>query len=148
MNKITPFLWFNNEAEDAANFYFSIFPDAKKTDELRWGPGGQAPEGSLLTISIELAGQEMTFMNGGPSQKLTEAFSFSLACRDQAEIDDYWEKLEGTPLACGWIKDKFGLCWQVVPENIAELVSHPASMKAMMSMIKLDVAVLEAAAKS
>jgi predicted 3-demethylubiquinone-9 3-methyltransferase (glyoxalase superfamily) len=150
MNKITPFLWFNTEAEDAANFYLSVFPEAKKIDELRSSGVGPWPEGALATITIELMGQAMTFMNGGPDHKLTEAFSFSVACKDQAEIDSYWAKLTadgGKEIACGWLKDKFGLCWQIVPANISELVRTPASFAAMMRMVKFDIAALEAAGR-
>lgn len=147
MNKITPFLWFNNEAEDAANFYLSIFPHAKKLNELRAGPGGPASEGSLLTIALELEGQQVTFLNGGPAHQLSEAFSFVISCKTQEEIDDYWTKIGGTELACGWIKDKFGVCWQVVPENIIELIQHPKAFQAMMKMMKLDMATLKAAAE-
>ena len=124
MNKITPFLWFNDNAEDAAEFYLSVFPEAKKVGELRSSGVGPWPAGKIATITIELMGQQMTFLNGGPAQALTPAFSYSVACKDQAEIDRYWDKLleGGKPMACGWLTDKFGLCWQIVPEKIGE---HP-----------------------
>ena len=111
------------------------------------GPG---PVGSLLTIELELDGQQVTFINGGPAHQLTEAFSFSVACDSQAEIDGYWAVLGdgGKELGCGWIKDKFGMCWQIVPRKIAEYVSTAAGMRAMMPMMKLDMAVLEKAAES
>ncbi|QMV19201.1 VOC family protein [Granulicella sp. 5B5] len=148
MNKITPFLWFNNNAEDAANFYLSIFPNSKKLSELRAAVDiPSMPAGALLTIAIEIEGQQVTFINGGPAHQLSEAFSFTITCNSQAELDDYWQKFSGTPIACGWIKDNFGVCWQVVPHNITELVSHPKALVAMMKMIKLDIATLEAAAK-
>jgi predicted 3-demethylubiquinone-9 3-methyltransferase (glyoxalase superfamily) len=149
MNKITPFLWFNDNAEDAANFYFSIFPESRKTGELRVTEAGPGPVGSLLVIDLEINGQAMTFLNGGPAHQLTEAFSFSIACETQEEIDSYWAKLGegGKELGCGWIKDKFGLCWQVVPVGINELVETPEGMRAMMTMMKFDIAVLKAAGK-
>jgi predicted 3-demethylubiquinone-9 3-methyltransferase (glyoxalase superfamily) len=149
MNKITPFLWFNDNAEDAAEFYLSVFPQAKKLGELRSSGVGPWPAGKIATITIELMSQPMTFMNGGPTYTLTPAFSYSIACKDQAELDFYWDKLleGGKPMACGWLTDKFGLCWQIVPENIVEIVKHPKGMAAMMKMIKFDIAALEAAAK-
>jgi len=148
MNKITPFLWFDANAEDAANFYFSVFPNSRKLNELRCTEAGPGPVGSLLAIDLEINGQQVTFMNGGPGHPLTDAFSFSVECETQAEIDDYWAKLGygGTELACGWLKDKFGLCWQIVPTKIYELLRHPAAMRAMMAMIKFDMAALEKAA--
>lgn len=149
MNKITPFLWFNDNAGEAAEFYLSVFPEAKKLHEMRSKGVGPWPEGTIATVTIELMGQQMTFLNGGPSQKLTPGFSYSVVCLDQAEIDYYWEKLVegGQPMACGWLTDKFGLCWQIVPRNIGELIAHPKGMAAMMGMVKFDVAALEAAAR-
>jgi predicted 3-demethylubiquinone-9 3-methyltransferase (glyoxalase superfamily) len=148
MNKITPFLWFNANAEDAANFYLSVFPNSRKLNELRVPEGGPGPVGSLLALDLEIDGQQVTFLNGGPAQQLSEAFSFTVRCETQAEIDSYWTTLTdgGSEIACGWLKDKFGLCWQIVPTRIYELVSHPAGMRAMMSMVKFDIAALEAAA--
>jgi len=150
MNKITPFLWFDNNAEDAANFYLSIFPDGMKLDELRVTEAGPGPIGSLLTLTIALMGQQMVFMNGGPGHPHTDAFSFFVACKTQEEIDNYWAKLTdgGTEIRCGWLKDKFGVSWQIAPENIMKLVSHPNAMRAMMKMVKFDIATLEAAARS
>lgn len=149
MNKITPFLWFDDNAEEAAAFYLSIFPGARKLDELRSSGVGPWPAGKVATLTIELMGQAVTFLNGGPSHKLTEAFSFWIQCKDQVEIDHYWSVLSegGQEIACGWLKDKFGVCWQVVPDNIVELVRHPKAMQAMMQMIKFDKATLEAAAR-
>ena len=117
--------------------------------ELRSSGVGPWPAGKIATITIELMGQQMTFLNGGPAQALTPAFSYSIACKDQSEIDLYWNKLldEGKPMACGWLTDKFGLCWQIVPENIGDLLKHPKAMAAMMQMVKFDVAALEAAAR-
>jgi predicted 3-demethylubiquinone-9 3-methyltransferase (glyoxalase superfamily) len=148
MNKITPFLWFDANAEDAANFYFSVIPNSRKLGELRVTEAGPGPEGSLLVIDLELDGQQVTFLNGGPAQQLSESFSFFVRCETQGEIDGYWSKLGdgGTELGCGWLKDKFGVCWQIVPSRIIEFVSHPAAMRAMMPMKKLDIATLEKAA--
>ena len=148
MNKITPFLWFNADAEDAANFYLSVFPNSRKLSELRVTEAGPGPIGSLLALDLEIDGQQVTFLNGGPAQQLTEAFSFTVRCETQAEIDNYWAKLTegGKEIACGWLKDKFGLCWQIVPTNIYQYVKTPAGMKAMMSMVKFDIAALEKAA--
>ncbi len=148
MNKISPFLWLDNNAEEAAEFYLSIFPHARKIDELRSSGVGPWPAGKLATITIELMGQAVTLFNGGPRHQLSEAFSFWISCKDQAEIDHYWSVLTagGKEIACGWLKDRFGVCWQVVPENIIELVRHPKAMQAMMQMVKFDKAKLEAAA--
>jgi predicted 3-demethylubiquinone-9 3-methyltransferase (glyoxalase superfamily) len=149
MNKVAPFLWFNDNAEEAAEFYLSVFPHARKLDELRSKGVGPWPVGKIATITIELDGQEMVFLNGGPAHQLNPAFSFFVRCNSQKEIDSYWDKLieGGKPMACGWLTDRFGLCWQIVPHNIGELVSHPKAMEAMMRMIKMDLPALEAAAR-
>jgi len=150
MNKVAPFLWFDDNAEEAAEFYLGVFPHARKVDELRSRGGpGPWPAGKIGTITIELEGQEMVFLNGGPSQQLSPAFSFFVRCDSQEEIDCYWEKLleGGKPMACGWLTDKFGLCWQIAPRHIGELVRHPKAMQAMMGMIKMDLSALEAAAR-
>jgi predicted 3-demethylubiquinone-9 3-methyltransferase (glyoxalase superfamily) len=135
MNKLAPFLWFNDDAEEAADFYLSVFPHARRLDELRSKGVGPWPVGKIATITIELEGQEMVFLNGGPAP--------------QEEIDSYWGKLieGGKPMACGWLTDRFGLCWQIVPRNIGELISHPKAMEAMMGMIKMDLPALEVAAR-
>jgi len=148
MSKITPFLWFHDNAEEAADFYLSVFPGSRKLAELRSSGVGPWAKGKIATITIELLGQPLTLFNGGPAQTLSPAFSLSVACKDQAELDFYWEKLldGGQPMACGWLTDKFGLCWQIVPENIGELVKHAPAMDAMMQMVKLDIRALEAAA--
>ena len=149
-SKLAPFLWFNDNAEEAAEFYLSVFPHARKVKELRSKGVGPWPVGKIATIVIELQGQEMTFMNGGPAHQLTPAFSFFVRCDSQKELDAYWEKLMaggGKPMACGWLTDRFGLCWQVVPRNVEDLISHPKAMQAMMGMIKMDIAALEAAAR-
>ena len=141
MNKLAPFLWFNDNAEEAADFYLTVFPHASRLDELRSGA-------KLVTVTIELEGQEMVFLNGGPAQQLNPAFSFFVRCDSQEEIDSYWGRLieGGKPIACGWLTDRFGLCWQIVPRRIGELIRHPKAMQAMMGMIKLDLQKLEAAA--
>ena len=150
MPKITPFLWFDNNAEEAVEFYLNVFPNSRRTSELRSGDAGPGPKGSIVTIGFELDGQPFTALNGGPGHQFNEAISFFIHCKDQAEIDHYWSKLTdgGAEIACGWLKDRFGVRWQVVPENIGELLRGPAAMRAMMSMKKLDIAALQAAAKS
>jgi predicted 3-demethylubiquinone-9 3-methyltransferase (glyoxalase superfamily) len=150
MPKITPFLWFDNNAEEAVEFYLSVFPNSRRTDELRSGDAGPGPKGSIVTIGFELNGQPFTALNGGPGHTFNNAISFFVHCEDQAEIDSYWSKLlkdGGEEIACGWLKDRFGVRWQVVPENVIKLVRHPAAMRAMMTMKKLDIAALQAAAK-
>jgi predicted 3-demethylubiquinone-9 3-methyltransferase (glyoxalase superfamily) len=149
MNKLAPFLWFNENAEEAARFYLSVFPHARKLDELRSKGVGPWPVGKIATITIELEGQEMVFLNGGPAHQLNPAFSFFVRCDSQEEIDGYWGKLieGGKPMACGWLTDRYGVCWQIVPRNIGELISHPKAMQAMMGMIKMDLGALEAAAR-
>lgn len=149
MNKLAPFLWFNENAEEAAEFYLSVFPQARKLAELRSNGVGPWPAGKIATITIELEDQEMIFLNGGPSYQLNPAFSFFIRCDTQEEIDRYWAKLTdgGKPMACGWLTDRFGLSWQVVPRNIAELICHPKAMEAMMGMVKMDLPALEAAAR-
>jgi predicted 3-demethylubiquinone-9 3-methyltransferase (glyoxalase superfamily) len=149
MNKITPFLWFDDNAEAAADFYLSIFPVGRKLNELRHTDAGPGPKGTLLAMDLELDGQQVTFLNGGPGHPQTDAFSFCVRCENQKEIDSYWSKLlsdGGSEIACGWLKDKFGVCWQIVPKDIFRLVSHPVAMRAMMTMKKLDIASLEQAA--
>jgi len=148
MNKITPFLWFDANAEQAADFYLSVIPNSRRLNELRVTEAGPGPVGSLLALDLELNGQAVTLLNGGPTHQLSEAFSFTVQCETQAEIDDYWAKLRdgGTELGCGWLKDKFGLCWQIVPVRLYELLQHPAAMRAMMKMMKFDVAALKEAA--
>ena len=149
MNKLAPFLWFNDNAGEAAEFYLSVFPHARKLDELRSKGVGPWPEGKIATITIELEGQEMVFLNGGPAHQLSPSFSFFVRCDSQEEIDSYWDKLladGGKPMACGWLTDRFGLCWQIVPRNIGELIRHPAAMQAMMTMQKFNIAGLEKAA--
>ena len=144
--------WFDQNAEEAANFYVSIFPNSRRLGELKtdFDNPNMPPKGKPLTVSFELDGLRFTALNGGPVHKFNEAVSFVVACETQAEIDDYWTKLTasgGQEIACSWLKDKFGLCWQIVPANIGELLSKPKAMQAMMQMKKLDIAALEKAGK-
>jgi predicted 3-demethylubiquinone-9 3-methyltransferase (glyoxalase superfamily) len=149
--RITPFLWFDSNAEEAVEFYCSIFKNSRKLSEFRSPtetPSG--PKGMVLTIAFELDGQRFTALNGGPAHKFNEAVSFVVQCDTQDEIDHYWSNLTagGSEIACGWLRDKFGMCWQVTPRGIGDLLRHPNSMQAMMKMKKLDIAELERAAKS
>ena len=143
---VSPFLWFDNNAHEAAEFYISIFPNSRKVSEMKNPQEAGKPP---LVVSFDIDGLRVTAMNGGPHQKLTPAFSFVVSCKDQAEIDRYWSKLSegGAEVACGWLTDRFGLSWQIVPSNIGELVSHPKAFQAMMGMKKLVIGELEAAAK-
>ncbi|HEX4322430.1 MAG TPA: VOC family protein [Acidobacteriaceae bacterium] len=147
---ISPFLWFDGNAEEAADFYISIFPNSRRIGDLSAPNDDTVPKGKALTVAFELDGQKFTALNGGPYHKFNEAISFVIRCESQQEIDDYWAKLTagGSEIQCGWLKDKFGLCWQVVPANIAELLSHPKAMQAMYAMKKLIIADLEQAGQS
>ena len=148
--RITPFLWFDGNAEEAVNFYLEIFKNSRRLTELRAGDSGDAQKGGVLVIGFELDGQQFTALNGGPMFKFTEAVSFVVRCESQQEVDYYWSKLTegGVESQCGWLKDKFGLSWQVIPSRLPELLKHPNAMKAMMGMKKLDIAELERAGKS
>jgi len=151
--RITPFLWFDSNAEEAVDFYLSVFRNSRRLGELRNTASDEpcmVPRGSVLTVSFELDGQQFTALNGGPHNKFTDAISFVVRCDTQQEVDYYWSKLTegGAEVACGWLKDKFGLSWQIVPARIGELIKHPKAMQAMMQMKKLDIAELERAAKS
>jgi predicted 3-demethylubiquinone-9 3-methyltransferase (glyoxalase superfamily) len=155
MQKISPFIWFDSNAEEAINFYLPIFKNSKITRFTRNPPGAPGPEGALLVASIQLEGQEITMMNGGPGHPLTDAISLTINCSSQEEVDHYWNKLlegGGKEIACGWLKDRFGLFWQVTPIILPQLLSDADNakagrvMQAMMKMIKLDIATLEAAA--
>jgi predicted 3-demethylubiquinone-9 3-methyltransferase (glyoxalase superfamily) len=156
MQKITPFLWFDTQAEEAAKFYVSIFPKSRILKTARYGDAGPGPKGSVMTVEFELAGQRMIALNGGPVYKLTEAFSLSIDCKDQKEVDHYWTKLSqgGQESMCGWLKDRYGLSWQVTPRILIELVSGPDKkkagrvMEAMFKMRKIDIAALKAAAEA
>lgn len=153
MKRITPFLWFENQAEEAANYYASIFKNSKVGKITRWGDVGPGPKGSVLTIEFNLDGQDFIGLNGGPKFKFTEAVSFSVDCKDQQEIDDYWEKLSagGEQGPCGWLKDKYGLSWQVNQGILNEMLNDPnqakanAVMQAMMAMKKIVIADLQRA---
>lgn len=155
MSKIAPCLWFNGEAEEAANFYVSLFPDAAIGTMSRYGAGAPFPAGTALVVEFTLAGQRYQALNGGPQFRFTEAVSLSIACKDAAEVDHYWNGLTsggGQELRCGWLKDRFGVSWQVVPDGLGAVLSDPdraragRAMKAMMGMKKLDLALMRAAA--
>lgn len=150
MQKITPCLWFDNEAEDAANYYVSVFPDSKILEVVPYNTEtpSNKPIGSTLLVNFEINGQSFTALNGGSFFKINEAVSFQVFCRDQAEIDSYWEKLSAHKEneQCGWCKDKFGVSWQIVPENMGELVKNEKGMKALLEMKKIVIAELERAA--
>ncbi len=149
-SRITPFLWFDSNAEEAVEFYLSVFKNSRRLGEQRTPEGGRGPKGGVLTISFELDGQRFTALNGGPMFKFTEAISFAVRCDNQQEVDEYWSKLSagGSEIQCGWLKDKFGLSWQIVPARLPELIKHPKAMQAMLRMKKLDIAELERAAQS
>lgn len=154
MAKITPFLWFDKEAEEAANFYVSVFKDGRVLGVNRYGEAGPGQAGSVMTVTFEVNGQRLTALNGGPVFKFTEAISLYVDCRDQAEVDELWGKLVegGRASQCGWLKDRYGLSWQIIPEALPRLLSDPDRakanrvMQAMLKMSKIDVAVLERAA--
>ncbi len=124
MQKITTFLWFDDKAEEAAEFYTSIFANSKVTKVSRYGAGAPKPEGSVMTVSFEIEGQEFIALNGGPHYRFTPAISLFVRCETQAEVDAYWEKLVagGKPIQCGWLEDKYGLCWQIVPFQLFEMI--------------------------
>ncbi len=157
--KITPCLWFDSQGEDAANFYVSVFPNSKISAISRYGEAGREhhgrPAGSVMTVGFELDGQRFTALNGGPTFKITEAISFQVNCDTQEELDYYWEKLsEGGPeeaQICGWLKDRFGVSWQIVPSMLPELMNDPGKsdkvMLALLQMKKLDIAKLKAASE-
>ena len=148
--RIIPFLWFDSNAEEAVDFYLSVFKNSRRISELRAVDEFQGPVGSVLTVSFELDGQQLVALNGGPNFKFTEAISLVVNCNSQEEIDEYWAKLTngGKEIQCGWLKDRFGLCWQVVPANITELLKHPMAFQAMLGMKKLVIAELEQASRS
>jgi predicted 3-demethylubiquinone-9 3-methyltransferase (glyoxalase superfamily) len=156
MQKITPFLWYDTQAEEAANFYVSIFKESKILGLTRYGEAGPGPKGSVLTVAFELEGQKFTALNGGPHFKFTEAVSFVVNCASQEEVDYFWEKLlegGGQESQCGWLKDKYGLSWQVVPNVLPELLQDKDPekanrvMQAMMKMVKIDIETLKRAAE-
>lgn len=152
--KITTFLWFDNNAEEAVNFYVSIFKNSKVLSVLRNGDAWPGPKGSVLTVNFQLEGQEFIALNGGPQFKFTEAISLFVNCETQEEVDDLWQKLisgGGAPSQCGWLKDKFGLSWQIIPSTLMELMADkdPAKAKrvmdAMLQMSKIDISKVKAA---
>lgn len=153
MQKITPFLWFDNQAEEAMNFYVSIFKNSKILSVSRYGEAGPGPAGAVMTGTFQLEGQEFMALNGGPDHKFTEAISLFVDCTTQEEVDELWEKLSegGEEGPCGWLKDKFGLSWQIIPGVLGELLSDPDPvksqnvMKAMLQMSKIDIAGLKRA---
>ena len=153
MSKITPFLWFDDRAEEAVELYTSIFKNSKIKEVSRYGEAGPGPAGQVMTVNFEIEGQEFIALNGGPVFKFTEAVSFVVNCEIQEEVDDLWEKLTdgGEAVQCGWLKDKFGLSWQIVPTKLGELMGDPDPVKAqrvtqaMLQMKKLDIAGLQLA---
>jgi predicted 3-demethylubiquinone-9 3-methyltransferase (glyoxalase superfamily) len=153
MQKITPFLWFDNNAEEAMSFYTSIFDNSRIGNVTRYGEGGPGPAGTVMTATFELEGQEFMVLNGGPQFKFTEAISFFVNCETQEEVDGLWEKLSegGEAGECGWLKDKFGLSWQIIPTALGEMLGDPDPekaqrvMKAMLQMKKIDVQALRQA---
>lgn len=155
MQKITTCLWFDNNAEEAVTLYTSIFKNSKVLEVSRYGEAGPGPEGSVLTMRFQLDGVELMALNGGPAFKFTEAISLSVDCKSQAEVDELWEKLleGGSEDQCGWLKDRFGLSWQIVPSVLGELLSDPDPekskrvMEAMLKMKKIDTRVLQEAYK-
>lgn len=153
--KVTPFIWFDNQAEAAANFYVSLFANARLLDVSRWGDGAPYPKGSAMSVNFEIDGCKFIAFNGGPHFKLNESFSMFVSCEDQAEVDRYWNALiadGGAPSQCAWLKDKFGVSWQIVPKALGRLMGDPdagragRAMQAMMKMSKIDIAELERAA--
>ncbi|MEW5873178.1 MAG: VOC family protein [Chloroflexota bacterium] len=148
MQKITPFLWFENQAEEAANFYTAIFKNSRILGITRFGEAGPGPQGSVTSVSFQLDGQEFIALNGGPHFKFTPAVSFFVNCEDQAEVDRLWEQLTqgGSEVQCGWLTDKYGLSWQIVPAGLNDWISGPdaqkssRAMQAMLQMKKIDLA--------
>lgn len=154
MQKITPCLWFDTEGEEAAEFYTSVFPNSRIVDVARYGSAGPRAEGTVMTVSFELDGQRFTALNGGPEFTFNEAISFEVDCETQDEVDGFWSKLSdgGEEGPCGWLKDRFGVSWQVVPTRLNELLSDPDAeksqrvMAAMLKMKKIEIDELERAA--
>jgi predicted 3-demethylubiquinone-9 3-methyltransferase (glyoxalase superfamily) len=154
MPRITPFLWFDTEAEEAADFYTSIFPNSRIVEITRYGSAGPRPEGMVMTVAFDLDGQRFVALNGGSEFRFTEAVSFVVDCENQEEVDTFWSKLSegGEEGPCGWLKDRYGLSWQIVPTRLPELLTDPDRdksqrvMEAMLSMRKIEIDVLERAA--
>ena len=153
MQKIIPFLWFNDQAEEAMNHYISIFPDSKVLSVMRCGDAGPGPKGSVLTTSFQLAGQDFMALNGGPQFHFTEAISLYVNCGTQEEVDELWQRLsaDGEAGPCGWLKDRYGVSWQIIPTVLGDLMQDPDPeksgrvMKAMLQMGKIDIAGLQRA---
>ena len=153
IQKITPFLWFDHQAEEAVRFYTSVFKNSKVETVTRYGEVGPGPKGSVMTMAFQIEGQQFVALNGGPHFKFTEAISFVVNCETQEEVDELWEKLSegGEKVECGWLKDKYGLSWQIVPTVLIEMLQDKDAersqrvMRAMLQMKKLDIARLEAA---
>jgi predicted 3-demethylubiquinone-9 3-methyltransferase (glyoxalase superfamily) len=156
MQKITPFLWFDGKAEEAANFYTSIFADSKIVSISRYGEGTPAPKGTVMTVKFLIEGQEFVALNGGPHYTFSPAISFVVNCKTQGEVDEFWEKLSagGEQIQCGWLKDKFGVSWQIVPTALVEMLNDPDPLKAqrvmtaMLQMKKIDIGLLKQAYKN
>jgi predicted 3-demethylubiquinone-9 3-methyltransferase (glyoxalase superfamily) len=155
LTRITPCLWFDTQGEDAANFYTSIFDDSRVVDVTRYGSAGPRPEGMVMTVSFVLAGQEFVALNGGPEFTFDEAISFQVNCESQDEVDHFWDKLVeggGEHGPCGWLKDRFGVSWQIIPVALEELIRDPdparaqAAIKAMLGMSKIDISEIQRAA--
>jgi predicted 3-demethylubiquinone-9 3-methyltransferase (glyoxalase superfamily) len=154
MNEITPCLWFDTEGEEAANFYTSVFPNSRIVDVTRYGAAGPRPEGTVMTVSFELGGRMFVALNGGPNYTFSEAISFQVSCRTQDEVDAFWSKLSegGEEGPCGWLKDRYGVSWQIVPTALPELLADPDPersqrvMRAMLEMKKIEIDALEQAA--
>ena len=154
MQKITPFLWFDSQAEEAAQYYVSVFREGRILRTVRFGDAGPGPKGAVMTVAFELFGQQFTALNGGPQFPFTQAISLVVSCPTQEEIDRLWDALArdgGQPLACGWIKDRYGLSWQITPPQLIEQIADPdparsqRTMRAMMRMGRLDIAALRRA---
>jgi predicted 3-demethylubiquinone-9 3-methyltransferase (glyoxalase superfamily) len=153
MPKITPFLWFDNQAEEAMNFYVSIFKNSKVGSVTRYGEAGPGPKGTVMSATFQLDGQDFFALNGGPLFKFTEAISFYVNCETQTEVDYFWDKLVsgGTPSRCGWLKDRYGLSWQIIPTALGQMLGDKDArkaarvMQAMLQMQKIDIKKLEAA---
>jgi predicted 3-demethylubiquinone-9 3-methyltransferase (glyoxalase superfamily) len=154
MNEITPCLWFDTEGEDAAKLYTSVFPNASILEIARYGAGGPRPEGTVMTVSFELGGQKFLALNGGPQYTFSEAISFQVSCKGQDEVDHFWSRLSegGQEGPCGWLKDRYGVSWQIVPTALPELLGDPDRekaqrvMQAMLQMKKIEIDALEEAA--
>ena len=153
MQKIVPFLWFDDQAEEAMNHYISIFPDSKVLSVMRYGDTGPGPKGTVMTATFQLAGQEFMALNGGPQFQFTEAVSLFVKCEKQEEVDELWQKLSagGQAGPCGWLKDRYGLSWQIIPTVLGEMLQDPDPeksnrvMRAMLQMSKIDLAALRRA---